>query len=79
MAKAHICDGCNAVIEGDPTTLGFVITGDYCGECAPIVAEYGAAIDALHEECADKWKNGLAKIRIKYAKRVNKLPDVSRG
>lgn len=75
MATATICDGCNAAIDGEGQRLGFVLRGDYCDECAPIIAEYGAAIDALHDKCAAEFKTGLAKIRIKYAKRVKKLPD----
>ena len=78
MAKATICDGCSTAIDGEGQRIGFVLRGDYCDECAPLIAEYGAAIDVLHDKVANEFKTGLAKIRIKYAKRVKTLPDVTR-
>lgn len=78
MAIVKICDGCRGAIEGEGNRVGFVICKDYCDECAPKVAAYGAEIDAVHTKAAAVFTRGLEAIRAKYRKRgLAELPDTA--
>ena len=75
MAQRFVCDGCGALIEHEPTKIGFVVRPDYCDACAKNAMEYMADIDKLHTDLSGRWTKGLADTRAKWAKKLQKLPD----
>jgi len=57
MAQETLCDGCRTPdANGDFVRAGIMVPLDYCTQCAPIVEEYLASRDELHELVAMKWE-----------------------
>lgn len=77
MATQTICDGCGMTLLGDGTRLGVVVKRDYCPTCLPIVEDYLASRDKIHDRVARAWKKDLARLKSTTKKSNTRmgLPD----
>lgn len=75
MTSAVICDGCEGVIKGEPTTLGHIIKNDYCEKCTTVAQDYLDAVDHLHDKVAEMYETGFIDIKTKYRKKLKSIPD----
>ncbi len=73
------CDGgCgrNVGALGEFERFGYADYRYYCPDCADLVREYLANIDALHDSLAKKWRSGV-EIRRKAILKTLSFPKAS--
>lgn len=76
MSHAIICDGCSAIIAGEPATHGYAIKRHYCEKCAEVAKAYEDQVDEAHSAMAKFWDKTLTAIRADHGKQLKALPDV---
>jgi len=78
MAIIVECDRCHKSVKpGDSFRRGFVIEREYCKRCSVKIDNMLKKIDDLHDDLAEQWEKGLAKIRKDHNVDGGLLPDVS--
>lgn len=79
MATLFACDATGKTVKDKSELVEIGVRGRlYCKDIADDMLAYSEAVDKLHDECADKFRDGLKEIRAKYREKMaedGKLPD----
>lgn len=75
MATLYACDATGTTVKHKDDLVEVGVRGRlYCDEIAQPMQAYVKEVDALHDECAAKFQEGLDALRVKY-RRTYKMPD----
>ena len=79
MATLFACDATGKTVKHKDDLVEIGVRGRlYCEGVAADMRAYTDAVDKLHDECAEKFRDGLAALRAEYRKKLaedGKLPD----
>ena len=77
-ASVYICQGGCGTFEEDVSKLfarGIVHEKLYCAKCVASVDSYLEMRDALHDDLAKQWAEGMFTLESEFKKSVKVLPD----
>ena len=77
MAITFTCDGCGRPCGAEARRIGIAVVRDYCDECAPRIEEYMTALDDLHRDAAELYRERKDRLVASLGLQLPgvKLPD----